>query len=103
MSPQTLADFEIDMRLNWKVLAARLKYEDGYTTVEEVIEGGAAHSDGRLTKGDKIIGVSSDAVKDYVDVVEMKLTKVVDMIRGKKGTKVKLQVRAKMKARSGWY
>jgi carboxyl-terminal processing protease len=92
MSPQTLADFEIDMRLKLEGIGARLKYEDGYTTVEEVIEGGAAHADGRLTKGDKIIGVSSDAVKDYVDVVEMKLTKVVDMIRGKKGTKVKLQI-----------
>lgn len=92
MSPQTLADFEIDMRLKLEGIGARLKYEDGYTTVEEVIEGGAAHADGRLTKGDKIIGVSSDAVKEYVDVVEMKLTKVVDMIRGKKGTKVKLQV-----------
>ncbi len=92
MSPQTLKDFEIDMRLKLEGIGARLKYEDGYTIVEEVILGGAAHADGRLTKGDKIIGVSSDAVKDYVDVVEMKLTKVVEMIRGKKGTKVKLQV-----------
>ena len=92
MSPQTLADFEIDMRLKLEGIGARLKYDDGYTMVEEVIEGGAAHADGRLAKGDKIIGVSSDSVKDYVDVVEMKLTKVVDMIRGKKGTKVKLQV-----------
>jgi carboxyl-terminal processing protease len=92
MSPQTLADFEIDMRLKLEGIGARLKYEDGYTKVEEVIAGGAAHADGRLAKGDRIIGVSSDAVKAYVDVVEMKLTKVVDMIRGKKGTKVKLQV-----------
>lgn len=92
MSPQSLQDFEIDMRLKLEGIGARLKYEDGYTIVEEVIQGGAANADGRLMKGDKIIGVSSDAVKDYVDVVEMKLTKVVDMIRGKKGTKVKLQV-----------
>lgn len=92
MSPQTLADFEIDMKLKLEGIGARLKYEDGYTKVEEVIEGGAAHADGRLIKGDKIIGVSSDAVKKYVDVVEMKLTKVVEMIRGKKGTTVKLQV-----------
>ncbi len=92
MSPQTLQDFEIDMRLKLEGIGARLKYDDGYTTVEEVIDGGAAHADGRLAKGDKIIGVSSDSVKDYVDVVEMKLTKVVEMIRGKKGTKVKLQV-----------
>lgn len=92
MSPQTLEEFEIEMRLKLEGIGARLKYEDGYTTVEEVIQGGAAHADGRLTKGDKIIGVSADGVKDFVDVVEMKLSKVVDMIRGKKGTKVKLQV-----------
>jgi len=93
MSPQTLSDFEMIMRLSLEGIGARLKYEDGYTVVEEVIQGGAAFADGRLTKGDRIIGVSSDAVSDYVDVVEMKLTKVVEMIRGKKGTKVKLQIR----------
>lgn len=92
MSPQTLQDFEIQMRLKLEGIGARLKYEDGYTIVEEVIQGGAAAADGRLIKGDKIIGVSADAIGEYVDVVEMKLTKVVDMIRGKKGTKVKLQV-----------
>lgn len=93
MSPQTLSDFEMIMRLSLEGIGARLKYEDGYTVVEEVIQGGAAFADGRLTKGDRIIGVSSDAVSDYVDVVEMKLTRVVEMIRGKKGTKVKLQIR----------
>lgn len=92
MSPQTLEDFKIDMRLKLDGIGARLKYEDGYTVVEEVIDGGAAAADGRLIKGDKIIGVSQDAKIDFVDVVEMKLTKVVDMIRGKRGTRVKLQV-----------
>ena len=60
--------------------------------MEEVIEGGAASADGRLKKGDKIIGVSFDASDNFVDVIEMKLTKVVEMIRGKKGTRVKLKV-----------
>lgn len=93
MSPQTLEDFRIDMELKLDGIGARLKYDDGYTIVEEVIEGGAAFADGRLKKGDKIIGVSFDASDNFVDVIEMKLTKVVDMIRGKKGTKVKLKVR----------
>ena len=92
MSPQTLEDFRIDMELKLDGIGARLKYDDGYTIVEEVIEGGAAATDGRLTKGDKIIGVSFDASDNFVDVIEMKLTKVVDMIRGKKGTRVKLKV-----------
>jgi carboxyl-terminal processing protease len=80
------------MRLELEGIGARLKYEDGYTIVEEILKGGAADLDGRLKKGDKIIGVSTDAVVDYVDVVEMKLTRVVQLIRGKKGTQVKLQV-----------
>lgn len=92
MSPQTLNDFETTMKLRLEGIGARLKYEDGYTTVEEVIQGGAAAADMRLVKGDRIIGVSADAVSDFVDVVEMKLTRVVEMIRGKKGTKVRLQV-----------
>ncbi|HQZ65921.1 MAG TPA: carboxy terminal-processing peptidase, partial [Planctomycetaceae bacterium] len=92
MSPQTLEDFRIDMELKLDGIGARLKYDDGYTIVEEVIAGGAAAEDGRLAKGDKIIGVSHDASDNFVDVVEMKLTKVVEMIRGKKGTKVKLKV-----------
>ncbi|MEY3172557.1 MAG: Tail-specific protease precursor [Planctomycetota bacterium] len=92
MSPQTLNDFETTMKLRLEGIGARLKYEDGYTVVEEVIQGGAAAADKRLIKGDRIIGVSADAVSEFVDVVEMKLTRVVEMIRGKKGTKVRLQV-----------
>ena len=92
MSPKTLDDFRINMELKLEGIGARLKYEDGYTVVEDVIDGGAAAADGRLKKGDKIIGVSADGESEFVDVVEMKLTKVVDMIRGARGTKVKLQV-----------
>jgi carboxyl-terminal processing protease len=92
MSPQTLNEFDTTMKLRLEGIGARLKYEDGYTMVEEVIQGGAAAADKRLVKGDRIIGVSADAVSDFVDVVEMKLSRVVEMIRGKKGTKVRLQV-----------
>lgn len=92
MSPKTLEDFRINMELKLEGIGARLKYDEGYTVVEDVIAGGAASADGRLIKGDKIIGVSADAVSEFVDVVEMKLTKVVEKIRGNQGTKVKLQV-----------
>ncbi len=92
MSPKTLNDFRIQMELKLEGIGARLKYDEGYTVVEDVIDGGAAAADGRLIKGDKIIGVSADAVSPFVDVVEMKLTKVVDKIRGPEGTKVKLQL-----------
>lgn len=91
MSPRTLKDFQIQMELKLEGIGAALRSEDGYTIVAQIVPGGAAASDGRLKAGDKIIAVS-DEKGELVDVVEMKLTKVVDHIRGKRGTKVTLKV-----------
>lgn len=93
MSPQTVEDFQIVMRLRLQGIGATLRSEDGYTTVVDIVEGGAAHKDGRLKKGDRIIGVDSKADGNMVDVVEMKLSKVVRLIRGKAGTKLRLKVK----------
>lgn len=91
MSPRSLKDFEITMGLKLEGIGAALKSEDGYTIVASIVPGGAADGDGRLKVNDKIIAVGNGNA-EFVDVVEMKLTKVVDMIRGKSGTKVRLKV-----------
>lgn len=91
MSPRTLEDFRIQMELSLEGIGAALRSEDGYTIVAQIVPGGAAATDGRLKPGDKIIGVGNEGGEIH-DVVEMKLTKVVDQIRGKRGTKVRLQV-----------
>lgn len=95
MSPRTLEDFQISMKLKLQGIGAALRSEDGYTIVASVVPGGAAAADGRLSVGDKIIGVAQEGDEEgkFVDVVEMKLSKVVDHIRGPKGTKVTLQVK----------
>ena len=96
MSPQTLEEFQIQMKLELKGIGARLKYDDGYTVVEEVLKGGAAAAHGKLAKGDKIIGVDPDGpggTQENIDVVEMKLSRVVDKIRGAEGTAVTLEVK----------
>jgi len=96
MSPQTLEDFNISMQLKLEGIGAKLQSDDGYTVVVEVIKGGAAAANGNLIKGDKIIGVDPDGPggsSENIDVVEMKLSKVVDKIRGPSGTKVTLQVK----------
>lgn len=95
MSPQTLEEFQIQMKLELQGIGARLKYDDGNTVVEEVLKGGAASAHGKLVKGDKIIGVDPDGPngsEENIDVVEMKLSRVVDKIRGKEGTVVTLQI-----------
>tara|TARA_R110002095_G_scaffold77659_6_gene66608 strand:+ start:3658 stop:5709 length:2052 start_codon:yes stop_codon:yes gene_type:complete len=92
MSPQTLEDFRISMELSLDGIGAALRSEDGFTVVAEIVPGGAADADGRLKAGDKIIAVAQDD-GEFVDVVEMKLSKVVRYIRGKRGTIVQLRVK----------
>jgi len=92
MSPGTLENFEITMRLQLDGIGASMKGEDGYTTVAEIVPGGAADKDGRLKKKDRIVGVGQGAEGEMVDVVDMNLNNVVKLIRGKRGTIVRLKV-----------
>ena len=61
MSPSTLENFDIDMRLEFEGIGAALQSDDGYTVVKKIIAGGAADKDGRLKAEDKIVGVGQDA------------------------------------------
>lgn len=92
MSPDTLENFEIQMRLNLEGIGAALQYEDGYTVVSKIIPGGAADKEGHLKPKDRIIGVGQGPDGPIEDTVNMKLSDVVDRIRGKAGTVVRLQV-----------
>ena len=94
MSPVSNEDFQIQMQLRLQGIGAALRSEDGYTVVAEIVKGGAAEKDKRLQMGDKIIGVAQGDA-EFVDIVEMKLSRVVRLIRGEAGTKVRLQVKPK--------
>jgi len=72
-------------------IGAELKSDDGYAVIQEVIAGGPADLDKRLKPGDKIISVGQ-GTKEPVDAVNMRLNRVVDMIRGEKGTMVHLVI-----------
>lgn len=93
MSPQTLEEFRISMELSLDGIGAALRSEDGYTIVAQIVPGGAAEKDGRLKVGDRIVAVGQEE-GEFVDIVEMKLSKVVRLIRGERGTKVRLRVKA---------
>ncbi len=92
MSPGTLENFEIQMRLQLDGIGASLKGEDGYTTVASLVPNGAADKDGRLKAKDRVIGVGQGLDGEIVDVVDMNLNEVVKLIRGKRGTIVRLKV-----------
>ena len=95
MSASTLDNFEIQMRLNLEGIGAALQVtEDGYTKVSKIIPGGAADKDERLKPDDHIVSVGQGQEGEMVDVVDMKLNDVVQLIRGKAGTIVRLGVQA---------
>jgi carboxyl-terminal processing protease len=94
MSPSTLENFDINMRLRLEGIGAALEYEleEGVTKVSRLIPGGPAEKDGRLKPEDRVIGVSQGVDGDFVDVADMSLNDVVDLIRGKAGTIVRLKI-----------
>jgi carboxyl-terminal processing protease len=92
MSPDTQKNFDIAMSLELEGIGASLMSEDGYTVVKKIIPGGAADKDGRIKVEDKIVGVGQGDEGETVDVIDMKLNEVVKLIRGKRGTVVRLEV-----------
>lgn len=92
LSKERLDDFKIDMSLSLEGIGASLSSNDGYTVVEEIIPGGAADRAKVLRQKDKIIAVGQDEKGETQNVIDMDLRDVVRLIRGKKGTKVRLTV-----------
>src|ERR1700724_4425084 len=91
LSKADLKNFSINMGLSLVGIGAMLRTEDGYAKIESLVAGGPAQVDGRLKVGDRISAVAQGSA-EYVDVRDMRLDKVVEMIRGKKGTHVRLLV-----------
>ncbi len=87
------ADFEtlgIEMRLSLFGIGAELTSDNGYPKIARVLPGPAARSK-QLKPGDRIIAVAQNG-KEPRDVIDMPIAKVADMIRGPKGTQVRLTV-----------
>lgn len=90
--PQDQEDFNIRLGNQLEGIGATLQEVDGYITVQALIAGGAALRDGNLKVGDKIIAVDSGDGQGTIDVIDMELGKAVRLIRGKKGTRVVLEI-----------
>ena len=91
LSKNDLEQFAINMRLSLFGIGAKLRSEDGYAKIMELVPGGPALKGGKMKVGDRIVAVAQGD-KEFVDCVDLKLDKVVNMIRGKKDTLVRIQV-----------
>jgi len=92
-SPLEAENFEINnIKLSLTGIGARLQWDDGYTKLIELVPGGPAIRSKKLKPGDRIIAVAQGEDGEPLDVIEMELDKVVDKIRGQKGTLVRLTI-----------
>ncbi len=98
MSPKTMEDFNISMRLSLQGIGATLQSDMGFTKVTKLMPGGPAEKSNKIKEGDRIIAVAQEG-EDFVDIIDMPLNKVVKLIRGKKGTKVRLTI---LDGEKGW-
>ncbi|MFC2752666.1 MAG: carboxy terminal-processing peptidase [Cardiobacterium sp.] len=92
LSPRNNEDFNINMRLSLEGIGAVLSSEEEQVTIRELVPGGPAYKSGKLSLKDKIIAIAQGTDGEFVDVTGWRLDKVVDLIRGKKGTLVRLMI-----------
>lgn len=91
-SPRTSENFNINMSLKLEGIGAVLQAEDEYTKVMRLITAGPADKQGELKAADRIVGVGEGKNGEIQDVVGWRLDDVVDLIRGPKGSTVRLEV-----------
>jgi carboxyl-terminal processing protease len=92
MSPSEAVDFKMQhISLSLSGIGAQLIWDDGNTKIKELIPGGPAALSKQLRPGDKIVAVAQGS-EEPVDVVETPLKQVVTLIRGKKGSEVRLTI-----------
>ena len=91
-SPRRAENFDIDMRLSLEGIGAVLQNEDEYVKVVRVVPAGPADKQSDLKAAELIIAVGQGKVGPMTDVIGWRLDDVVDLVRGKKGTVVRLDV-----------
>jgi carboxyl-terminal processing protease len=92
LGPRASENFAISMRLSLEGIGAVLQREGEYVVIRSVVEGGPASRGGQVKVGDRIVAVGQAKDTSLTDVIGWRLEDVVDMIRGKKDTVVKLEV-----------
>jgi carboxyl-terminal processing protease len=88
---EQMESLSISMNLSLFGIGAVLESDDGYTTIREVLPGGPAGRGGILQPGDRIVAVTQ-AGKEPVDIVNLPLSRAVELIRGPKGSRVTLSI-----------
>ncbi len=91
LSPRNAERFQVDMNLSLEGIGAELRSIEDYTVIHRIVTGGPADKSKQLKSKDRIVGVAQGE-KDFEDVIGWRLDDVVELIKGSKGTTVRLQI-----------
>ncbi|MFA0414049.1 carboxy terminal-processing peptidase [Vibrio renipiscarius] len=91
LSPRSADQFQQEMNLSLEGIGAVLQMTDDYTIIRSLVAGGPAAKSKQITEGDRIVSVGQEG-EDMVDVIGWRLDDVVQLIKGPKGTTVKLEI-----------
>jgi len=91
LGPRSADNFDIAMRLSLEGIGAVLQSRDEYTVIREIVPGSPAALSGKLKVGDRIVGVAQGS-GPFTDVLGWRIDDVVQLVRGEKGTTVRLDV-----------
>ncbi|WP_426701021.1 carboxy terminal-processing peptidase [Rhodanobacter sp. Col0626] len=92
LGPRAAENFDIQMKLSLEGIGAQLQARDDYTVIFNLVPGGPAIKSGKLKSGDRILAVGQGDNGPLTDVIGWRLDDVVNQIRGKKDTTVRLEI-----------
>lgn len=92
MSPRSAETFNMQMRLSLEGIGAVLQRQDEFVVIRTLVPGGPAALTGKIKVGDRVVAVGQNDKGPMTDVVGWRIDDVVDLIRGNKGTQVRLDV-----------
>jgi len=92
LGPVATQEFDISMKLSLVGIGAVLQERDDMTVIRELVPGGPAARSGKLKVGDRIVGIAQANDAGMTDVLGWRLDDVVQLIRGKEDTVVKLNI-----------
>ncbi|MDR2862900.1 MAG: carboxy terminal-processing peptidase [Puniceicoccales bacterium] len=91
-SKQSREEFEIAMRNKLIGVGAVLQDDEGYCTIKDILPGGPIEGTKRIRIGDRIIAIGQGEKGDLVDIVGLRINKIVNQLRGQSGTTVRLRI-----------
>lgn len=92
LSPDNAENFDINMSLSLEGIGAVLQADNEYTKIVRLMPAGPAEKSKLLATSDRIVSVGQGTKGEMVDVIGWRLDEVVKLIRGKKGSQVRLEI-----------